>query len=174
MLTPFLIVSIFFDEVTSSFLYCMLIEFPHIFNNNSSNVFVNISFFSPVNCNPPPPPPPPPPASRVKFIFQDGRCLVTNSSGVPCASMPYTLCHVFLGDCNSLSAEWDDGNNGIAGHYLTSLANNNSYSNAINIDCNSCAIHSVAKLLPGSSSASDIVFSNGQLVYTRRSSYLKN
>ena len=127
---------------------------------------VNISVFSPVNCNPPPPPPPPPPASRVKFIFQDGRCLVTNSSGVPCASMPYTLCHVFLGDCNSLSAEWDDGNNGIAGHYLTSLANNNSYSNAINIDCNSCAIHSVAKLLPGSSSASDIVFSNGQLVYT--------
>lgn len=127
---------------------------------------VNISIFSPENCSPPPPPPPPPPASMVKFVYSNGLCLVTNSSGVPCVGMPYTLCQVFLGDCGASSALWDDGNNGQVGHYLTSLANNQSYSNAINIDCNSCSDHAVAKLLPGTSSSANIVFSNGQLVYS--------
>lgn len=126
---------------------------------------VNISIFSPTNCSPPPPPPPPPPKSMVKFVFPNGQCLVTNTTGVPCTGTPYSLCHVFLGDCDSQSAFWDDGNNGLAGHYLTSLANNQSYSNAINIDCNSCLEHAVAKVLPGTSSSSDIVFANGQLLY---------
>lgn len=43
---------------------------------------VRVSAFAPGPCVPVPPPPPPP-KSQVKFVFSDGRCLVTNAS-YPC------------------------------------------------------------------------------------------
>jgi alpha-L-fucosidase len=118
---------------------------------------VNVSVFAPGPCVPVPPPPPPP-LSRVRFLFPDGRCLCTNTT-YPCAGSPTGSCPLFLGDCADPGAVWDDAANG---HTLTSLGTTTT--NVVNVDCNDCSQHAIAKIVGGS--PADLHFSGGQLLYT--------
>ena len=117
---------------------------------------VTVSAFSPVPCLPPPTP-----HSRVHFRY-GGLCLVTNTT-FPCGSGAKNSCPIFLGDCTLPEASWDDGD----GVSLTNLGVV-SQPNVVNVDCDSCAVGSLAKLITGSGSAASLTFSaaaGGQLSY---------
>lgn len=117
---------------------------------------VNVSVFAPGPCIPIPPPPPAP-LSQVRFMYPDGRCLCTNTT-YPC-NTPAGSCPLFLGDCADPGSIWDDRNNG---NYFVSLGTN--VSNVVNIDCNECSQHALAKIVGGS--PANLHFSNGQIIYT--------
>jgi hypothetical protein len=116
---------------------------------------VTVSAFSPTPCLPPPTP-----HSRVHYRY-GGMCLVTNAS-FPCQSGAKNSCPVFLDDCTLPESLWDDGN----GVSLTNLGVL-SQPNVVNVDCDSCAVGSLAKLITGSGSAASLTFSAalGQLTY---------
>lgn len=97
------------------------------------------------------------PRTRVRFTAANGQCLSTNSSSsFPCGG---DSCPLFLGNCSDETAEWDD-----QGGQLSSWANGVA-STVVNVDCNSCAPRSVAKLHTGTGSPASLTFSGGQLNY---------
>lgn len=107
------------------------------------------------------------PTTKVRFQYQGGGCLTTNSTGYPCPGGAGNSCPAFLGSCADPTSVWDDS---------SGILSNVRYGSdsAINIDCNSGTPHAVAKCLyvPGGGSGNPIAFSaasNGQLVYTSNS-----
>ena len=110
---------------------------------------VRVAVFGPDACVPPPPP-----ATRVRFVYADGRCLVTNAS-FPCAGGAGNSCPLFLGDCAAPQAAWDDGD----GASLVNLAfATPAAPNVVNADCDRCAAGALFKLITGSGSAARIAF----------------
>ena len=106
------------------------------------------------------------PTSRARFVYPDGRCLATNASGFPCAGGANNACPVFLADCASPAAVWDDAEGTLMNVFWGAQSGQPA---GINIDCNSEAPGAVAKLLGAGAgwSANSIAFAGGQLVYAR-------
>jgi hypothetical protein len=115
---------------------------------------VNVSAFSPVACVPPPPP-----QTRVRFQYKDGRCLVTNLT-LPCPGG--ISCPLFLGDCASPAAVWNDGD----GQSLSSPSAA-SQPNVVNADCNDCSAGTLFKLITGTGSPASLKFdaAAGRIAY---------
>lgn len=108
------------------------------------------------------------PPTRVLFK-KGGLCLTSNaSSQFPCPGGANNACPVFLGDCASPSAVWDDSDGTLQN---VGIAASSGQSAGINVDCDATAPGAVAKLLGEGSgdSANPITFTpsaEGQLVYT--------
>ena len=121
---------------------------------------VAVSVFSPADCLLPAPP-----RTKVRFHYGGGGggpCLVTNSS-FPCAGGGADSCPLFLGDCASPMALWDDGD----GATLSNLGA--AGPNVVNADCNSCAAGTLMKLITGTGSAAGLAFSaagGGTIAYS--------
>ncbi len=115
---------------------------------------VAVSAFSPIPCGVPP-------STRVQYKYSDGRCLTVNTTRFPCAGI---TCPLFLGDCASAGAVWDDG-----GDQLSSWADGVA-TTVVNVDCNDCSTRAVVKLLAGTGSPANVTFAAGQLAYTCASS----
>ena len=105
------------------------------------------------------------PSSRVRFVYPDGRCLVSNASNFPCPGGAHNACPVFLGGCADPTSVWDDASGGLMNVFWGKESGQPA---GINIDCNEVAPGAVAKLLGDGSggSANSIAFTKGQLVYT--------
>lgn len=110
---------------------------------------VAVSAFSPANCLPPQPP-----STKVRFHYGSGRrCLVTNTS-FPCGGGGGDSCPLFVGDCALPTAIWDDGD----GASLSSLGVGGQ-ANTVNADCNTCAAGTLFKLITGTGSAANLLYS---------------
>ncbi len=119
---------------------------------------VAVSVFSPADCLLPAPP-----RTRVRFHYGGGGlCLVSNAS-FPCAGGGADSCPLFVGDCSSPMALWDDGD----GATLSNLGA--AGANVVNADCNSCAAGTLMKLITGTGSAAGLAFSaagGGTIAYS--------
>jgi len=125
---------------------------------------VAVSVFSPADCLLPAPP-----RTTVRFHYGGGGgggggglCLVTNAS-FPCAGGGADSCPLFLGDCASPMALWNDGD----GATLSNLGA--AGANVVNADCNSCAAGTLLKLITGTGSAAGLAFSaagGGTIAYS--------
>ena len=113
-------------------------------------------------CGPTIAPPPPPPVVVQYAYGNTGQCMATNTT-FPCPGGWNSTCPLFLQPCNTSS-----------GMTLTTLWNEHSNGNiesvfhagaCINIDCNSCSSHTVAKIIACDSSTAVAYSSNnnGQL-----------
>jgi hypothetical protein len=95
------------------------------------------------------------PQTKVKFVYSNGQCLISNST-FPCPGNHANTCPVFLGDCNDPTAIWDDSQGEIASiHYGSGYA--------LNIDCDNTAPHTVVKLL--NAGGNSLAFLDGQIRY---------
>ncbi len=111
---------------------------------------VSIAVFSPEGCEPA--------RTKVQFVYSNGLCLTSNST-FPCASGAHNSCPLFLGNCSDPMSIWDDSQDQLSSYGA------GDQSNVVNIDCNSCKPHAVAKLIVGLGSAANLRFVNGQLAY---------
>lgn len=84
--------------------------------------------------------PPPPPVFRYRYGGAAGLCMGTNAS-FPCPGGHGNSCPLFLVDCADPTAEWAQA--GAGGTSLESVAHPGQ---CINIDCDSCAAHSIGKI----------------------------
>jgi hypothetical protein len=123
-----------------------------------SEVFV--SAFSPADCLLPAPP-----RTKVRFHYGGGGgglCLDTNAT-FPCSGGGGDSCPLFVGDCASPMALWDDGD----GATLSNLGAGQA--NVVNADCNDCSVGTLMKLITGTGSAAGLAYSasgGGTIAYS--------
>jgi hypothetical protein len=118
----------------------------------------NFSAFSPGPCALP--------ETRVRFQYGTGpsaQCLVSNTT-FPCPGGADNSCPLFLGDCSSPMALWDDADGVLSTLGQPGGGGGQAPPQQVNIDCDSDAPGAVAKLIV--SGGNLIVFQGGQLVYT--------
>ena len=76
--------------------FALAVTYPEAGNLGGGGV--NVSAYAPGPCGVPVP-------TRVRFAYADGRCLTVNTTHFPCAGIS---CPLFLGDCASPGALWDE------------------------------------------------------------------
>jgi len=88
----------------------------------------------------------PPSPVNVRYQWKDGRCLITNGTGFPCPGGHADSCPLTLGSCDDPTAVWVESPAGTLTNADPAL------SACINLDCDECAVGTVAKALSCASS----------------------
>ena len=111
-------------------------------------------------CGPTLPPPAPAPTAVQYARGASGLCLATNGSGFPCAGGWGTSCPLFLASCTDAATRWlerADGSGFLESQLHAGVC--------VDVDCNSCAAHTVTKAMPcDSASALRFDSADGQIV----------
>ena len=108
-----------------------------------------------------------PAGKAVRFVYNNGQCLVTNSSVFPCGGGANNACPLFLGSCQDPTALWTESTPGLQNNFWSSKTGQAAQ---INIDCNSEAPGAVAKLLGmGAGQGNPLCYDDAthQIVYSK-------
>ena len=127
---------------------------------NWAQLFCSAGMDPEADCGPqlPPPPPPPTPANPK----QGGLCLIANSSNFPCAGGWADSCPVTLGSCSDPTASWVWA--AVAGgRTLQNAAPGRGAGAVVNIDCDDCAVGTLAKISSRADYAQPLAMNGGTL-----------